>query len=800
MKKLLILLEAVILLVLTGPLARGSVPEQSEAKCQVAPKVPIKAHAFSLHDVRLLDGPFKKAMGLGGQYILDLEPDRLLSRFREYAGLKPKGKIYGGWESRGVSGHTLGHYLSACAMMYAASGDERFLDRVNYIVDELALCQKAHRNGYVSGIPEGKRIFAEVAAGDIKPANFGLNGGWVPWYTMHKLYAGLVDAYRYCDNEKAKTVVIELSDWATGATKDLSDEQFQTMLKCEYGGMNDTLAEVYAITGKQEYLDLAGRFNDSLVLDPLLRREDRLEGVHANTQVPKIIGAARQYELTGNEDLRKVAEFFWEVVAQHRSYVNGGNGDAERFQRRGELWKHLSPVASETCGTYNMLKLTRHLFAWTADGRYADYYERALYNHILATQDPKKGMLMYFCSLKPGHFHTYSSPYDSFWCCTGSGLENHVKYGDSIYFHDDASLYVNLFIASELTWKAKGLKLRQQTRLPDEPKTRLVLSCENPVRLALKIRQPYWVTSALKVAVNGQKVDADSQPAGYLTIDRSWADGDVVDVALPMSLRLKPMENCPTKVAMMYGPIVLAGQLGREGFVDDMPYSAYHLAYANMPTPDVPVLLTNDKPVAEWVERVPGKKLQFKTVGVGRPDDVSLIPFYQAHHQRFTVYWDLFTEQQWNVKKVAYEARRRKKRELEARTIDVVTPDMQPERDHAFQGEKSMTGRFHGRRWRHAYPGGWFSYEMKIATDRPVGLMVTYWGSDTNNRTFDILIDGHKVATQTLDKEKPGEFFHVTYPIPEELTKDKEKMTVRFQSHPGKMAGGVYECRIVKSK
>ena len=795
MKKLLILLTATVLI---APPARGAMSDQDETKNIVAPKVPIKAHAFSLKDVLLLDGPFKQAMGLDARYLLDLEPDRLLSRFREYAGLEPKGKIYGGWESRGVSGHILGHYLSACAMMYAASGDERFLDRVNYIVDELALCQQAHGNGYVGGIPDARRIFAEVAAGDIKTANFGLNGGWVPWYTLHKLYAGLVDAYWYCDSEKAKTIVTELADWAGDVTGKLSDEKFQTMLRCEHGGMNEALADVYAIAGKQEYLDLAARFNHRFVIDPLARREDRLEGLHANTQVPKIIGAARQYELTGNEDLRTAAAFFWEVVTQQRSYVTGGNSEAEHFHRMGELWKHLTPLTAETCNTYNMLKLTRHLFAWTANARYADYYERALYNHILASQDPKKGMTIYFCSLKPGHFHTYGKPYDSFWCCTGTGLENHVKYGDSIYFHGDAVLYVNLFIASELTWKSKGLKVRQQTRFPEEPTTRFTVNCEKPIRLALNIRHPSWADSALKATVNGQEVDTDSQPGGYLTIDRSWTDGDVLDVTLPMSPRVEPMENDPKKAAIMYGPIVLAGQLGREGFTDEMPYSGNQKAYANLPTPDVPVLVAGSRPVAEWVDRVPGPALQFKTTGVGRPNDVSLIPFYKAHHQRFTVYWDLFTEEDWRKKKAEYEARQRRLKALQARTVDAVVPAMQPERDHNYQGEKSSAGMFNGRHWRHAYPGGWFSYDMKIATDRPIDLMVTYWGSDVGSRTFDVQIDGHKIATQTLNMNKPGEFFDVTYAIPEVLAKGKDKVTVRFQSHAGNMAGGVFGCRIIK--
>jgi len=794
MKNLLILLAAGLL---SASPARGSVPEQGETRYRAAPKVPIAAYAFSLKDVRLLDGPFKRAMDLDAQYLLDLEPDRLLSRFREYAGLEPKAEIYGGWESRGVSGHILGHYLSACAMMYAASGDERFLDRVNYIVEELALCQKAHGNGYVGAIPEAKRIFAEVASGEIKTSGFGLNGGWVPWYTLHKLHAGLLDAYRYCDSDRAKMIVTRLADWAGNVTGELSDEKFQTMLRCEHGGMNDVLADVYAVTGERKYLDLAARFNHRAVIDPLSRREDRLEGLHANTQVPKLIGAARQYELTGNEDLRAAAAFFWEAVTQHRSYVNGGNSEAEHFRRKGELWKHLTPRTAETCNTYNMLKLTRHLFAWTADGRCADYYERALYNHILASQDPKAGMMIYFCSLEPGHFHTYSEPYDSFWCCTGSGLENHVKYGEGIYFHDDASLYVNLFVASELTWKAKGLTVRQETRFPEEAATRLSLSCEEPVPLALKIRHPSWATGALKVTLNGQTFDAGSKPGGYLTIDRSWTDGDVVNVTLPMGLRVEPMENNPKKVAILYGPIVLAGQLGREGFTDGMPYSGNQKAYEHLPTPEVPVLVTDGKPVGEWLERVSGETLQFKTVGVGRPNDVSLIPFYRAHHQRFTVYWDLLSEKDWQQRQTERAAEQRRLEQLQARTIDRVVPEAEPERAHNYQGEKSSAGTFQGRRWRHAYPGGWFSYDMKVAADRPVDLMVTYWGSDVGNRTFDVMIDGRKIATQTLNMNEPGEFFDVTYPIPAELTKDKDKVTVQFQSHPGNMAGGVFGCRVV---
>gem|GEM_PF-236136 len=764
-------------------------------RADIEPKIEFKAQAFELKNVRLLDGPFKTAMQLDAKYLLDLEPDRLLCRFHETAGLPPKGKIYGGWESRGVSGHILGHYLSACAMTYASTGDERFRERADYIVDELATCQQKHGNGYVGGIPDAKRIFSEVAAGDIKPANFGLNGGWVPWYTLHKLFAGLIDAHKLCDSEKAKTVVIGLGDWAVSVTKNLTDEQFQTMLRCEHGGMNETLADLFAVTGNRAYLDLAGRFNHRHVIDPLSQEEDRLEGLHANTQVPKLIGAARQYELTGDKSLATAADFFWQIVSQERSFVIGGNSEAEHFRKKNEMWKNLTATTAETCNTYNMLKLTKHLFTWSAQATCADYYERALYNHILASQDPKTGMTIYFCSLKPGHFLTYGTPYDSFWCCTGSGLENHVKYGEAIYFHDAQNIYVNLFIASEVTWKAKGLKLRQQTIFPEESTTRFEISCEKPVRMGLKIRRPDWAKTTPVISIGNVTIETSVDSDGYLTIDRTWNDGDVIKVTLPMSLRVEPMSGNPQKIAVMYGPIVLAGQLGREGFKEGMPYTGNQKAFINIPTPDVPVLITNDRPVDQWLKPVDGKPLEFKTVGIGRPDDVTLIPFYKAHHQRYSVYWDIFTEEDWNRKRAEYEAQQRRIKALEARTIDSVVPEMQPERDHNYRGDKSSSGMHAGRHWRHAYPDGWFSYDLKVAGDKPVDLMITYWGSDWG-RKFDVLVDGQKIATQLLNNNKPGEFFDTVHPLPEELTKGKEKITVKFQSTDG-MAGGVFGCRTV---
>ena len=784
MKTLLSVLASALLI---APLACTPARRHDEIRFTVGPKAPIKARAFSLTDVRLLDGPFKKAMDLDAKYLLELKPDRLLSKVREYAGLKPKDEVYGGWEKLGLSGHILGHYMSACSMMYAASGDRRFADRVNYIVDELELCRKANGDGYVGGVKEGKRIFAEVASGKIEARKFGLNGGWVPWYNIHKLYAGLIDAYRYCANDKARTIVIAMADWAGGVTAKLSDDQMQKMFDCEIGGMNEALADVYAISGNPAHLKLAMRFNHKFVIDPLSRREDRLEGLHANTQVPKLIGAARQYELTGDRPLRTAAEFFWDEVVAHRTYVNGGNSEREHFRRKGELWKRLTPSTAETCNTYNMLRLTRHLFAWTAQMQYADYYERALYNHILASQEPVKGGTIYFCSLKPGHFHTYRSHDDSFWCCTGSGLENHVKYGDSIYFHDDKSVMVNMFIASELTWKAKGLKITQQTKFPYEPKSRFVFTCEKPVRTSLKIRHPHWAKTGFSATVNGKKIKTTSKPGQYLTISRQWSNGDVVDVAIPMSLRLELMANRPSRAAIMYGPILLAGRLGREGFVGDMPYATVeHRPYHGTPVPIVPDLATGGKPVDQWLKPIPGKPLEFKTTGVGRPRDVSLIPFFKAHHQRYTVYWDLMTDEAWRKKEADRLDKKKQQEDLQARTIDAVESTEESARAHNFKSSYSL---------------GWFSYDMKVAPDKPVDLVVAYRTVDTSGeRSFDIQIAGRPIASQSFKGKKADGFVWATYAIPQELTEGKQKVTVRFQSHKDKTNAKVFGCRTAYRK
>ncbi len=744
----------------------------------------LKARPIPLNQVRLLEGPFKHAMELDGAYLLRLDADRLLSRFRENAGLPGKAKCYGGWESQKISGHTLGHYLSACSMMYAASGDDRYNERVTYIVDELAVCQEARGDGFIGGMPDIDQALKEIAAGDIRAQSFDLNGLRVPWYNLHKLFAGLLDAHKFSRNKKALDIVEKLADWAIALTENLDGDQFQLMLTCEHGGMNESLAELYSRMDKAKYLNLSRRFHHKEILDPLAMGKDILPGLHANTQVPKIIGVARRYQLAGNQEDRYIAEFFWDRVVKHHSYVIGGHSDDEHFGPPDQLNDRLSWESTETCNTYNMLKLTRLIFGWEPSVEKADFYERALYNHILASQNPDDGMMTYGVPLKPGYYKRYCTPFDSFWCCTGTGIENHVKYGDSIYFEGENSLYVNLFIPSEMDWRGKGVTVRQETRFPEEDTMHLSFRCEKPVEFTLLLRCPGWAADLPELSVNGEPKTVSARPGSYLALRRTWRDGDTVTFRVPMTIHLESMPDNPNRIAVLYGPIVLAGDLGP----------------IEIEVPWVPVFVTENKALEDCIEAVPGQALTFRTKGVGKPGDVTLSPLYAMHHQRYSVYWDIFSQEQWKEQEAGVRAEQARIKALEARTVDRVRPgEQQSEVDHALAAHEGSESdnRPDGRRFRHA-PNGWFSYEVAVTPDTPVELMCTYWGADSGDHIFDILIDGQVVATQILDREAPGKYFDVIYPIAESITRGKEKVTLMFRAHPDQTAGGVSGCQILR--
>jgi DUF1680 family protein len=629
---------------LASSVARSATYESPIPEGWVKQIVTPRAAAFNLADVRLLEGPFRQTQERDGRYMLQLEPDRLLHNFRVNAGLTPKAAVYGGWESVQpwidirCHGHTLGHYLSACSLMFASTGDQRFKQRSDYIVKELSDCQDAGKTGIICAFPDG-----EAPLHDIVDATRFVG---VPWYTMHKIFAGLRDAYLYGNNRMALDVLVKLSDWAIAHTRKLSDEQFQRMLDTEHGGMNEVLADVYVLTSEPRFLTLAQRFCQRALLDPLAQTRDSLDGLHSNTQIPKVIGFNRLYELTGQTEYRMASSFFWRTIVDNRTFATGGNGDREHFFPPAEFLQHLgSAKTMETCCTYNMLKLTRMLFAFDPSVTYADFYERALYNSILGSQDPDSGMMTYFQPTRPGYLKLYCTPADSFWCCTGSGMENHAKYGDSIYYHDDNTLYVNLFIPSTLSWREKGLTITQSTRFPDHDRTRLHLTSQKPVKLALNIRHPSWC-QAVTITVNGRRWGASRDPGKYIGVNRVWRNGDVAEVHLPMALRTEPLPGHSDLVAILYGPIVLAGRLGRKGLTPGADIIVNERTYGDVLNAqvDVPMLIGDAQAIVRQIKPSQRSPLTFHTTGIdgmGHLRDVNLIPYFRIAHERYNLYWKM---------------------------------------------------------------------------------------------------------------------------------------------------------------
>ena len=633
--------------------ASATVPEDPRTGLPKPGTEPVECRAFDLADVTLLPGPFRDNMERDLQYLLAFDCDRLLAPFQNVAGLPAKAASLGGWESQGLSSHYCGHYLSAASMMYAHTREPRLAQKIDYLLPRLAACQEANGRddpdfrGYCTGIPGSKTAFRQVLAGHIDLGkrhplySFSLNGMWSPWYVVHKVMAGLRDVYLYLGRGQAKDILIGMTDWSAQFPRRLSPAQMQSMLVSEQGGMNEVLADVYAITGEESHRSLAAQFNQAAQLAPLMRGEDILDGVHSNQYIPRVIGIARQYELTGSSDYRSGAEFFWRNVVRHRTYVFGGNSDRENFFPIGDASRHLSVGSAETCCTYNMLKLTNHYFCWNASMEAANFYERALINHILGSQDPVTGGMTYYVSMQPGHFKTFSSQWDSCWCCDGTGMENHAKYSRGIYYHDDDTLWVNLYLASELQWRKKGLTIRQHTRFPESNHVRLEIACARPVRARLRLRHPYWSTPAMTVKLNGRAVDP-GKPGTYLDLTRRWRDGDVLEIELRTPLRTERMAHHPSKLAILAGPTVLAAALGDALMTAPIPIAGVdQYQFEKVPDPvSVPALEIRGRPVDEWVKPDPARPLHWRIEGAEHPAGVSLVPFYRVARERYVVYFD----------------------------------------------------------------------------------------------------------------------------------------------------------------
>lgn len=741
----------------------------------------------SLDEVTLLDSPFKAAQDRAADGLLTTyDPDRFLARPRIAAGLEPKAEPYEGWETR-LTGHSLGHYLSGCSLAWVITKNLEFKQRVVYIVQEMEEIQEAYGNGFVAGPPETREQFENhISKGDITSAGFDLNGIWVPIYGMHKIFAGLRDAYQLTGNEKALEVEKEFGLWLYRQLMPLSDDDFVKIRACEHGGIQETLADLYADTGDERFLEFAGRFYDPMLMDPLSEGVDNLMGLHANTQLPKFMGLARIYELTGSPKERTITEFFWNRVANHHSYVTGGNSQYEHFGPPDMLNNRLTGSTTETCNVYNILKLSSYVFTWNHSPDVADFMERAMLNHSLSSQNPENAHVTYFLNLEQGALRQFKEPL-GFTCCEGSGMEHHFLYPEFIYYFGTDRLFVNQFIASRLDWNEAGVVLTQNTGFPNAEKSELVIECSEPVTFELLIRKPGWAEKGVEITLNGEHIDVLASDDGYLPIKRQWQNGDVVTIGFPFTLRLESMPDNPDRIAVFNGPLALGGDLGP---ADDP--AARDADY-------VPVLLTKGESPERWIRPAGENPNTFKTFGAGDPREISLRPFYQLYNRRYSLYWDVFTTAEWVQEKEPYRASVTVRRDLEERTVDFVQPgEMQPERDHNFRGENAVVGEGNRQKTRRV-EDGWFSFDMKVLPSAPVAIAVSYPGYLTVNDkgSFDVEVDGTVVVTKTLDWHGQRSMEEV-YAIPEDLTRGKEQVTVTFRAQPGSRTASVGGLRIIR--
>lgn len=602
---------------------------------------------FPLDKVKLLPGPFLKAQQTDLQYILELDADRLLAPFVIEAGLEPIKPGYGNWEGTGLNGHIGGHYLSALAMMYSATGNDSIRKRLDYAIDWLEKCQQANGTGYIGGVPNGKKIWEEISAGEIRAESFSLNGAWVPLYNIHKVFAGLRDAYVFAGNEKAFVIWKNLSDWWINTTKQLTDDQFQFMLKSEHGGMNEVFADLFSIDGDSIYLQMAKKMSHRLILNPLLNKHDSLTGLHANTQIPKVAGFLKVGMLSADTSWIKASDFFWKTVTQNRSISFGGNSVREHFNAADNFSSMLeSEQGPETCNTYNMLRLTKGLWEISGFSSYMDYYERALYNHILSSQHPRGGFV-YFTPIRPNHYRVYSQPHQGMWCCVGSGMENHAKYGEVIYAHRDDNIYVNLFIPSELDWSENGIQIEQATRFPFEEESLLLVKLSKPKKFDVLIRIPHWIAGdKLLVRMNDQEPMEFPAENGYAVVSRTWYDGDKVTVQLPMEITTEQLPDKSSWVSFLYGPVVLAAKTDTtelDGLFADDSRMGHVAKGSKYPVENVPVLVGRIESLAQkLVANVGEEFMMFAFSELTLPEsyrNLKLVPFYQIHEARYIMYW-----------------------------------------------------------------------------------------------------------------------------------------------------------------
>lgn len=764
---------------------------------------------FPLGDVNLLDGPFKQARDLNIEVLLKYDVDRLLAPYRKEAGLPEKAKCYPNWD--GLDGHVGGHYLSAMAMNYAATGNAECKKRMEYMISELKACQEANGQkypdwgvGYVGAVPNSAVLWSKIKAGEVG----AIWKEWAPFYNIHKMYAGLRDAWLYAGNTDAKSILLHFCDWAITITQGLPDKQMEDMLGNEHGGMDEVLADAYQISGDEKYLTAAKRYSHKIFLEPLSQGIDNLDNKHANTQIPKFIGFERIAELGHDNKYGKAGSFFWETVTSNRSLAFGGNSRREHFPSKESCIDFVNVNdGPESCNSYNMLKLTEDLFRMNPLAKYADYYERTILNHILSSQHPEHGGYVYFTPARPRHYRVYSAPNEAMWCCVGTGMENHGKYNQFIYTHSHDSLYLNLFIASELNWKENGVKIKQETKFPDEEQTKLTIT-EGAANFKLLVRYPAWVSKgALKITLNGKNFDYSVLPSSYVCIDRKWKKGDVVHITLPMHNSIEHLPNVPEYIAIMHGPILLGAKTGTEdlkGLIADDGRWGQYAGGEFLPVDKAPILIDDEiQNIENKLVPVKGKSLNFKlNVKIINSAELTLEPFYKIHDARYMMYWLALSNSGYKAYTDSLANIEKEKLALEKRTIDqVATGEQQPETDHAMQMEKSNKGNNLNEFFREARDGGFFSYDLATKSETNLSLLVRYWGAEWGNRKFEIFIDDQiLISEDNTGRWNQSKFQNLEYAIPDTMIQGKNHIRVKFQSLPGNTAGAVYSIRLVKKK
>jgi len=776
-------------------------------KTVVLPQKPKVWFTFPLSSVRLLPtSPFHAAMMTCQQYLLDMNIELMLNPQRRAAGLPEKPAYPGSNQPVGTRAGDRNHYLSAISLMHAQTGDERFLQRVNYIVNTMKECQEKAQSASDGrpGNSDRRRqgVYDKLLSGQLdlaRPDEAGYpwdaNGGGNFWYGVHKELAGLRDAYLYCSNKTALELLIRQAEPITVFALKANPDLFDGMLDVEHGGMNEVFADLYALTGDKRYMEVSLKLNHQKVILNLALGKDVLYGRHANMQIPTFVGTARQYQLTGDEVSGKATENFLNIVYGDHTSAIGGNSCYERFCRPGETTKLLSYSGNETCNTYNMLKVALNYFEATGDLKHMEYFERAVYNHILASQDPASGGVTYYTTLMPGLFKSFSNRFDlsGVWCCVGTGMENHSKYGEAIYFHNGKDLFVNLFIASELAWKNKGLRLSMETRFPGDDNIVLKVKENGSFDGQICIRYPLWARRPARIEINRKAVAVTARPGDYIRLSSAWKTGDVITVEMPQDFRLEAAKDDPNMIAIFHGPLVLAGELGAER----MPGSDHVRAAADYgsfvpPTDDIPVLIANKVNPDNWLKSVPGAPLKFETVkaGVlnGKTRDISLIPYYQIRHERLNVYWKLYSPEEFAYRKQIVS--------------DEVNPASEADEQlHNRRGEKDAlsrpTVREDDRLGRMAKDGGWFSYDLKLNKQQEHHyLVVTYWGSEVEKHEFDVVVGNVVVRSENLHNKWPLTYYEEAYELPRDLLQGKDRITVKFASKPGFNAGTVYALKV----